>query len=61
MTTAKQKRLEDLGIWTLKAGKPSGIVKAEVLTLPQICERIETLETKRERLRLLRISVNLFL
>lgn len=42
MTTAKQKRFEDLGGWTFKeARKPSGILKAQVLTLKQICEKVE--------------------
>lgn len=42
MTTAKQKRFEDLGGSTLKeARKPSGILKAEVLTLKQISEKAE--------------------
>lgn len=42
MTTAKQKRFEDLGGWTFKeARKPSGILKAQVLTLKQICEKAE--------------------
>ena len=40
MTTLKSKRLKDIGVWTFKeGGKPSRILKAEVLTLKQICER----------------------
>lgn len=68
MTTAKQKRFEGLGGWTFKeAGKLSGILKAEVLTLKQIHKKAKDFSLwnpknkKEESLRILRISDDLFL
>lgn len=68
LTTAKQKRFEDIGGWTCKeAGKPSGILKAEVLILKQICEKAEEFsllnpkKIKRETLQILSASNDLFL